>query len=491
MSKVSLRLSLQTRFMISVIFLLVILVVSILFVIEQRERRTIFEDQKNKGVLIAKYIAQLNFERLVVFWDDEGVKKNIERQIDNNLIYVVVYDRNNKPFTGNDFIRNYEDIYQKSNLTVDVKEEDYYFKRKKIKNRETGQIFRVLEIETPIFVEGSPKRWGSIKIGLSMEEMRAENQRTRLRMILIGCAGLLLGIMGANLLARRITGPLKKLVEGTVKISKGNFSQKIDIHSQDEIGNLAQSFNKMSHQLLLTKRSIDAANKKLIQAEKLASIGRLSASIAHEIRNPLTSVKLNIQKVLESKQLNKIEKDHLGISQEGIRQIETFIKELLNFARVSELNLDFFSIEQIIDSSLKMMADSLEMKKIRLEKDFPEKLPLIYVDGDKLRQVFLNILRNACEAVEERGKIKISLSLEKDHSGKKIVIEISDDGCGIPAEDLENIFEPFYTTKTSGIGLGLANARKIIESHEGTIKVKEQKGKGSTFVTIMPYKGEK
>ncbi len=239
-------------------------------------------------------------------------------------------------------------------------EKSYVFERKKFEDKESAQILRILEIEVPIFVRGSPRRWGSIKIGLSLEDMRAEILKTRLMLIFIGCGGLLIGVLGAVLLARRITGPLKKLVEGTVKIAKEDFSQKIDITSQDEIGNLAQSFNDMSRELLLARERMEAASNKLVQAEKLASIGRISAGIAHEIRNALTSVKLNIQKLVQSDRLDDIEKEHLSISQEGIGQMEKFIKELLDFTRVSELNLDRFSIEQILEESIKTLADTLE-----------------------------------------------------------------------------------------------------------------------------------
>ena len=485
-----LRMSLQTRFMLSVIILLVALAALILFVIEQREKIAIFEEQKNKGVLIAKNIAYLNLEPFI-FWDKEGVKKSIEAQIDQNLIYVVFYDRYNKTFVATDFVKDYEEIYRYSRLEGEVNEESYFFETKKLKDKKPEKILRILEIEVPIFARGSPKRWGSIKIGISLEEMRAEMQNTRLMMILIGCGGLLIGVAGAVLLARRITGPLKKLVEGTVKISKEDFSQMIDITSQDEIGNLAQSFNEMSRQLLLARKRMEAANRKLIQAEKLASIGRISAGIAHEIRNPLTSVKLNIQKLIQSEQLNEVEKEHLSLSQEGISQMEKFVKELLDFTRVPELNLDRFPIEQILEESVKTLADTLELKKVVIEKNFEEGLPQILADGDKLRQVFLNILRNAYEAVEERGRINISLSLLKDQSGSKIRVEISDNGCGIPEKYRETIFEPYYTTKSSGIGLGLAIARKIIEQHMGSLKVEENVEKGTSFVILIPIEGEK
>lgn len=485
-----LRMSLQTRFMAWAIVLLTVLLVSILLVIEQREVKAIFEGQKEKGVLIAKNIAYLNLPAFIQ-WDEEGVRENIEEQIDENLVYVVFYGRYNNLFVGTSFIENYKETYLYSDLGEEVDEKSYLFEQKKFVDEKSTQILRILEIEVPIFVRGSPKRWGSIKIGLSLEEMRAEILKTRLMLIFIGCGGLLIGVFGAILLARRITGPLKKLVEGTVKISKEDFSQKIDITSQDEIGNLAQSFNDMSRKLLLARERMEAASNKLIQAEKLASIGSISAGIAHEIRNALTSVKLNIQKLVQSDRLDETEKEHLSISQEGIGQMEKFVKELLDFTRVSELNLSRFSLEQILDESIKTLADTLELKKVVLEKSYEEGLPQVLVDADKLKQVFLNLLRNAFDAVEEKGKINISISLLKEQEGSKIRVFISDNGCGIPEEKRETVFEPFYTTKASGIGLGLPIARKIIEQHRGTIRVKENAAQGTSFDILIPTEEER
>lgn len=485
--KTRLKISLYTRFMIAITFILIFLVGSILFLIERREVRTIFEESKSRGVLTARYIANLNLESLT-FWDAGGIKSNIEREIDDSLIYVVIYDKFRSPYVFSDLIRDKEDIKCCSRLPENVSEEMSAAGRRDF--RLDGKTVPIIEIEVPVFAEGTPDYWGSVKVGLSLEENRKEIRRTRLMLILIGCGGFLLGLIGAVVLAKRITGPLQKLVEGTVRISKGDFTQTISVGSRDEIGDLARSFNEMTRDLLETRRRMEDANLKLIQAEKLASIGRISASIAHEIRNPLTSVKLNIQKLMQNEHLDEEEKEHLSISQEGIGQIEKFIKELLNFTRVSDLNPERFSVVQIIEESLKMMRNSFQEKKIVLEKNFAADLPAVVVDGDKIRQVFLNILRNAVEAVEEGGKIGLALSRVKENGVAKIKVRISDDGCGIPEKDWENIFEPFYTTKPSGFGLGLSNARKIVEQHRGSIRVTKTKGKGTTFEVRIPCEVE-
>ncbi len=490
MRRMKLHMSLQTKFMLSVIVLLCALAASILFVIEKREVKAILEEQESIGIVMAKNIANMIYRPLIE-WDEEGIEEIIEAEIDEKLIYVVIYDIFRTTQAATRFIKDYEEIYDFSQLSERVDENSFFSERKNLITQNSGQILRILEIEIPIFVPDSPDRWGSIKIGLSLEETRKEMQQTRLMLLLIGGGGLLIGVAGAILLAQRITGPLKKLVEATVRISKGKLAQRIDITSQDEIGNLAKSFNKMSRQLLLTRKKMEEANIKLIQAEKLASIGRISAGIAHEIRNPLTSVKLNIQKLMQSENLNAVEKEHLDISQEGIKHMEKSIKDLLDFTRASELNVDRFSVEQVLEESIKTIADSLELKKIVLEKNYPDELPQALVDGDKLRQVFLNVLRNAYEAVEEGGKITVSLSLLKERSGKKIKVEIVDDGCGIPEKNRDIIFELFYTTKTTGIGLGLAIARKIIEQHNGSINLKENMTQGTSFEILIPVEGPK
>lgn len=484
------RMSLTTKFMLSVIVLLGLLSALILFVIEKREVRAIIEEQEKIGIVIAQNIAGMNTTRLLN-WDEEGIEESIEAEIDDKLIYVVIYDRFRSPLAATRFIRDYEEIHRFSLLGQEVDENSFFSERKSLTDEESEQVLRILEIEVPIFIPGSTGRWGSIKIGLSLEETRKEMRQTRLMLLLIGSGGLLIGVLGAILLAQRVTGPLKKLVDATVKISKGHFSQRINITSQDEIGNLARSFNKMSRQLLQTRKKMEAANRKLIQAEKLASIGRISAGIAHEIRNPLTSVKLNIQKLMQSDNLDEVEKEHLNLSQEGIKHMEKSIKDLLDFTRASELELARFSIEQILDASVKTLADSLALKKVTLRKDYKDELPQVLVDGDKLRQVFLNILRNAYEAVEEGGEISIALSLLKERTGQKIRVEISDNGCGIPEKNKELIFELFYTTKTTGIGLGLAIARKIIEQHNGSVRVCERPEKGTSFEIFIPVEGPK
>jgi len=484
---VTLKIPLQTRFTIWITVLIFVLVCATLYVIQTREVAMVFDESKNKGLLMAKNLADLNL-RSLIFNDIEPIQSTIQEQINAKLLYIVFFDRFATALVYNREIADRKEIFCCSHLQGDIRPESVFDQT--INVYVGRKIQRVLELEIPIFARGSADKWGSVKIGLSLEDMRAEIRKTRFVLILIGLAVLCLGMFGATLLARGISRPIRKLAEGTVRIAKGDFSHSIPIDSQDELGHLAGSFNAMTTQLLATREAMDKAQKKLVQAEKLASIGRLAATIAHEIRNPLTSVKLNIQKVAEDGRLDALEQEHLSISQEGIVLIEKFIKELLNFTRVPELQLARFPLSQILDESLKLMSDSFKQRKIVVEKKLDPGLPEILVDGDKLRQVFLNLLRNAFEAMENGGKIKLAAATTGDGPGRKIKIRISDNGCGIPEKDWDNIFEPFFSTKSSGFGLGLANARKIIEQHKGTIRVVKKRSPGTAFEILIPGEGE-
>jgi signal transduction histidine kinase len=482
------RVNLQARFLIWTTVLLVVLVGAILLLVGQREVATITEESKAKAVLLARNLADRNLQSLFS-WDIDGILRNIESQIDDKLLYVVFYDRYATALVSNGAVAERAEISGRgsSRLEGEVGPESAFAKPQEVWL--AGRVRHVLEVEVPIFTEGTNDKWGSVKVGLSLEDVQSAIRRTRMALILIGVIGFLIGLAGAVVLARRIVRPIKRLVDGTVRIARGDFVHRIPAAGQDEIGDLARSFNAMAEKLLVARMQMEEAQRRLVQSEKLAQIGRMTATIAHEIRNPLTSVKLNIQKVAEDSALPTVEKEHLALSQEGIVRIERFIKELLNFTRATELQKARFSIEQILDESVKLMKDAFPEKKIVVEKDVAARLPEVFVDGDRMRQVLLNLLRNAGEAIEAEGRIVLQATAEEAGGRRRIRIRISDNGPGIPEKDWETIFEPFYTTKPWGFGLGLANARKLVELHGGTIRVVPRPGPGTTFEIFIPIEG--
>jgi signal transduction histidine kinase len=479
-----LKISIYWRLLFWITLLVVFLVAAVLFVVQRREADILSAEAQARAVLIAESLRDANFESLIRS-DRDAIQEYVDGHAGENLPYIVFYDQAGEPYVASPLARAREDIAPASSIPEDAAPEDPPFSEQRAIDLAGGQI-RVREVEIPVFPQGSDKKWASVKIGMSLEPMYASLREVRKALLFVGAGGFLLGILGAAILARRITRPLNRLVEGTVRIAKGDFSQAMVDTSGDEVGDLARSFNEMTQQLLHARQRMEEANRKLVQHEKLASIGRMAATIAHEIRNPLTSVKLNIQKVVEEERFAEAVKTYLGMSLEGIDQIERFIKELLNFTRVPELSLESWPIEQIVDESLKVVADTLAEKGIVVEKSCAAGLPRVLVDADKMRQVFLNILRNAHEALEAGGRIHIACDTVEDGLRKKVRVRITDNGPGIPDKVRPNIFEPFFTTKPSGFGLGLPNARKIVEQHNGTIHLVRKRGRGSSFVVLIP-----
>jgi signal transduction histidine kinase len=479
---VKLKISIYTRLLFWITLLVLLLFGAVLFVIQIREAGILQAETKARAFLQARYMADANLQSLSL-QDWRAVQTYVDVHTTGDLVYMVVYDRDGQSAASSELIRSHGELVSTSLLAGAMTSEESASEIKRLVL--LGEPIRILEVEVFSY-SAAADRWGSVKIGLSLEPMYARLREIQRVLLLIGVGGFLLGIAGAAFLARRITRPIHRLLDGTVRIARGDFSQAIVDTSRDEVGDLARSFNEMTSQLLQTRRHMEDANRRLVQHEKLASIGRMAATIAHEIRNPLTSVKLNIQKVAEEEGFAETVKAHLGLSLEGIDQIERFIKELLNFTRVPELIQEHWPVDQIVEESLKMVREILAEKKITVDMACADGLPSILADADKLRQVFLNVLRNAHEALGTGGKISIACDTVVEHGRIMVRVRISDNGPGISDKVRPNIFEPFYTTKPSGFGLGLANARKIVEQHNGTIAVGRKRGKGCVFVILIP-----
>jgi signal transduction histidine kinase len=486
-----LKISIYWRLVFWITLLVFFLVGAVLFVIQRREAAILSADAEARAVLIAESLRDANYQSL--FREDrDRIQDYVDSHASGDLPYIVFYDRDGRPYVSSPLLRAREDIDVGSRIPQDATPDDPPFSEER-QIVVQDQRIRVREIEIPVFPENEgagrelpPQKWASVKIGMSLEPMYANLREVRKVLLFVGAGGFLLGIFGATILARRISRPLHRLVEGTVRVAQGDFSQEMVDTSGDEVGDLARSFNTMTRQLLHTRHRMEEANRKLVQHEKLASIGRMAATIAHEIRNPLTSVKLNIQKVIEEERFAEAVRTHLGLSLEGIDQIERFIKELLNFTRVPELSLERWPVEQIVEESLKMVKDILAEKGIVVERACAADLPPVLVDADKMRQVFLNILRNAHEALEPGGRISIACDAIKDGGRPMVRVRITDNGPGIPDKVRPNIFEPFFTTKPSGFGLGLPNARKIVEQHNGAIHLGRKRGRGTSFIVLIP-----
>lgn len=232
-------------------------------------------------------------------------------------------------------------------------------------------------------------------------------------------------------------------------------------------------------------KQLQEAQERLLRTERLATIGQLGASVSHELRNPLGTIK-NSAYYLTMKlgYADEKVKKHLTIIENEIARANKIISDLLSFARDTKLALQMSHINTIVQYALSHTQVPDTVKVItRLGED----LPSVMADPDQIQQVFINMIVNAVQAMSDGGKLEISTRAEGDF----VVTEFRDNGCGIPEENLERLFEPLFTTKTKGIGLGLAVSKRIIAAHEGSIEVASEIGKGTTFAIKLPSQAKR
>lgn len=216
-------------------------------------------------------------------------------------------------------------------------------------------------------------------------------------------------------------------------------------------------------------------------AEKLAATGRLVRTLAHEVRNPLSNIHMSLEQ-LNNLQLGE-EKIYLDIIDRNGKRINALITELLTSSKPSEIVFEKIILQNTIDETISVALDRITLKQIKLKVNYPEFPCVIHGDKEKLKIAFLNIIINAIEAIDNNKGGELSILLSP--SEQNFVIEFSDNGCGIPQENLSKLFEPYFTSKRNGIGLGLASTLNIIQSHKGTIEVKSQVNQGTTFIVAF------
>lgn len=293
---------------------------------------------------------------------------------------------------------------------------------------------------------------------------------------------ILFGIFMAAVLgytmARRISKRINLFAEAARLVADGNLDQEIRVKSKDEIGELSSAFNLMTGRL----RQMRELEEELRRKDRLAALGELSAGVAHEVRNPLGIIK-NSAQVLQDKFKDKDTKSR-ELSKfiiEEVDRLNKVVTNFLDFARPQKPNLTGRKIAPIIGRALELMQSEILKRKIKVANKHEDNLPPVLADEELLAQVFLNIISNAIQAMPDGGRLMVS---SKSGAGSyKDLVEISftDTGCGIPAQDLDKIFNPFFSNKEGGVGLGLSIVHKIVESHGGKISVHSRAGEGTTF----------
>jgi signal transduction histidine kinase len=334
-----------------------------------------------------------------------------------------------------------------------------------------------------------------------------ELRRLETNSLLFVIAGIILTALVGIFFAHSIEKPIKELTYGTEVVAKGDLRWQVSIDSADEIGKLASAFNRMT-------KDLRESQERLILSEKLASLGTMAAGMAHEIKNPLVSIRTFTQILQQKWEDKEFREKFSSIIPHEIERINRIAESLLKFGKPMKPELSQVDVNALLDEVLLLFESQCKKNNIRVTKKLAE-LPEITGDAGQLQQVFVNIVKNAIEAMQDKGgemivKTDVGEVIKLGRMGREgkkkgeemiwgeeeemekpvavIFVEITDTGEGIPEENLKSLFDPFFTTKMTGTGMGLPITLRIIEEHRGSIKVRSLAGKGTTFIITLPQK---
>jgi len=385
-----------------------------------------------------------------------------------------------------------------------------------------GNGRRVLGIVTPLYNEAScanaachahpetRKVLGVLDVSVSLARVDAETEALRWWTLAAAAAAAAVLGFAVWLFARRhVTQPVAALVQATRRVARDQLELEVPVIWHGEIGILATSFNEMTRSLRTTKRQLDglmhdlerqvqertaalrSAQDQLVRSEKLSSLGKLSASIAHEINNPLAGIltfaKL-IVRTLEAgapdEATRKTLVKHLLLVQRETERCSAIVRNLLDFARERPISKKDINLNTVVDEAIQLLANQIQIQGVTLEKRLGA-VPLVEGDFGQLRQACVNVIMNACEAMGRGGRLAVESAVL---DGKWVELSFQDSGPGIPPDILSKIFDPFFTTKEKGTGLGLSVVYGIIERHGGTIDLRTEIGKGTRIGIRLPLK---
>ena len=288
------------------------------------------------------------------------------------------------------------------------------------------------------------------------------------------------------ILYKQILKPIRKLT------LKSDMKKDSAAPVYNEINALSKRVNSLVESINDTHSKLEESRESLMQSEKLAQAGRLAAGMAHSVRNPLTSVKMRLFTLERSLNLNHTQMDDLEVISEEIRYIDTILRNFIEFARPPKMQFHMINPSEIVDMTLELLKHRIESYKTNVKVKRDVKLPEISADAEQLKEVMVNILLNACEAMREDGKILIEEKIvypdsSEDSFKKAVQISICDNGPGISESMHKKIFQPFFSSKEEGSGLGLSIAKRIIDEHGGKITFESEVNTGTTFIIQLPF----
>jgi two-component system, NtrC family, sensor kinase len=342
---------------------------------------------------------------------------------------------------------------------------------------------------------------GGVSILQNISFMEREIEKAK-QSIFITIFVLIGGTVALVLLATRrwVTKPISKLTDGIGNLAKGDLDYQIYLKGRDELSQLALAFNQMAVDLKKAQEQIIRESetkleleRDLRQSEKLATVGQLASELAHEIGTPLNIIYGRAEWIKRRLEDREGIQKNLDIIAQQSERITKIIQQLLGFVRKKRPEQTTLNVRAIVETTLDLLDHQIQKQKVRVVKDLKKNLPHVIGDPDQLQQVFLNLILNAIQSMADGGTLRLSASSKRiskegleDGEHQYIEICVEDTGVGMKEEVIQNIFNPFFTTKDTGTGLGLMVTQGIIQDHEGWINVESEVGKGSVFKIYLP-----
>jgi PAS domain S-box-containing protein len=613
--------SLRARFLWGTLLVIALVMTAAFAVVEHRQRATIVDEFQRRGEVLARNLAAISHGPLLLY-NYTALEQNVTQvAAEADVVYAVVLDADGKVAAHS---RNPERVG--GVLQGAVHQRAAAATEPLIQETATSRGESVYDFAVPVQVDS--RKWGTIRVGLSKQRMEAEIRKTRLELGALTLATLLLGVLAAALMARRIAGPMQQLAEGAAAIARGELAQRIEPSTSDEIGRLAAAFNHMAVELVqqrtalqeahteLQRQFIELADLKsytdnilaslttgivtvdldgrvvtlnptaelltgffkgevagrycsemfahtpelsdilmetlasrapissvnltlrrrngsslpiefstaplkggdgkdlgvvgvfrdltlvrqlesdLRRSDRLAALGTLAAGLAHEIKNPLTSL-LTFSRHLERRFDDPSFREKFqSVVPRELERINGIVERLLELARPVRMNFTLVRLPGLLERVIELYANQIEARQIDVVREYARDVPPVQADQEALYRVLVNLVANAIDAMPGGGRLTLRagwsdggdplLPSRRRAPDRRVKIEVGDTGPGIPASESDRIFNPFYTTKEGGTGIGLALAHKIVQDHGGTINFRSGRDRGTTFTVVLP-----
>lgn len=468
-----LNLSLNVRLVLIMLFLTFILI-SIILVIYSQSEKSLLREFENQTRELSKAI-QIGVEEVTSSGTtDEARLSNYL----NNL--------NSKGVKEISIINNTDEIVASTN-TAKIGQPITHKRKELIIKAELGDPVSLeggaYNVILPVIADNV--QYGYVHLKVNKDDFTDILKKNTIKRIASTLLVFGIGVVLSLLLSRHYTDPIKKIVDAARRVAAGDFNQRIQVKSKDEIGQLSDSFNFMVERL----RENRALEERLREAEHLSGLGQLSRDIAHEIRNPLNFINLSVEYIEgkfkpagadDSEKFNSLIS---GIKLE-IQRLNKLVNDFLDYSRPIKLNLQRVCVQTLLEDVLSLIWAKAEAENIRVVKDFNADVE-INVDPDLFKSCVMNVISNAFHAMGSSVGRSV-LSIKTEFSDGNFVLSINDTGHGVSAENMSRIFEPFFTTKPNGIGIGLPMTRRVIEEHKGKIEFESIEGSGTEVKFILP-----